>query len=132
MSYLLTIVAGTGDSIETDRITRDLQRTINRQTDIRAALPAVEAEAGSKGDPVTVGTLTLAFLTGGAAVALANVFKAFFERNKHLKFEIKKADGSFFSFDSQNMSKSEVAVTMDRLSRFLEEQSLDERWPEEK
>src|SRR5690242_11089284 len=50
-------------------LTRELSLTLNRETDVRAQPAGEPAATGTKGDPITVGSLALTFLTSGAAIA---------------------------------------------------------------
>ena len=74
------------DSLTADEIqnmTRALNNTLNRETDIGAALSEQAAGPGTRGAEIEFGTIALSFLSSGAAVALFNVLKSYFERKTH-------------------------------------------------
>ena len=70
-------------------LTRELSTTLNRETDVAAAMPEARPEPGSRGDPAILHTLLLTFMTSGAAVAMFQVIKSYVERNKSLTMTIK-------------------------------------------
>lgn len=101
-------------------LTRELSQTITQETDISTHLPVGDTVPGAKGDPVTIGTLALTFITSGAAVALFEVLKAYFSRDASLKIAFKKPDGSEVSVSSQNMEPDHIQETIVQLKKILE------------
>lgn len=101
-------------------LTRELSQTISQETDITSHLPTSDSAPGAKGDPITIGTLVLTFLTSGAAVALFEVLKAYFSREENLTIAFKKPDGSEVSVSAQNMEPDHIQETIAELKEILE------------
>lgn len=97
---------------EVQALTYDLAASINRRTGVHAELPEGEARAGERGDPVTLGTIALSFITSGAAVALFQVFKAYFERDENLEMSFERADGQKMTIRSENVSAERLDETV--------------------
>jgi hypothetical protein len=93
-------------------LTRELASSINRRTDIRAELPESETRPGERGDAVTVGAIVLSFLASGSAVALFQVFKAYFERDESLEFAFERPDGRKLTIKAANMSAERIDDTV--------------------
>ena len=68
-----------------------LIHTLQTESDIQAELPQPGTQAGAKGDPVTIGTIALTFISSGAAVALFKIIEAYLSKNSSLDFELEKA-----------------------------------------
>jgi len=93
-------------------LTRELASSINRRTDIRAKMPEGEARPGERGDAVTLGAIALSFLTSGAAVALFQVLKAYFERDESLEMAFERPDGRKLTIKAENMSTERIDETV--------------------
>jgi hypothetical protein len=90
-------------------LTRELCTTINQQTNVRASLGEQKSGVGTKGDPITIGSIVLAVLgTGGGAVALINVFKSYVDRSKELCIKLKKPSGEEIELSSKNIDGDEI------------------------
>lgn len=89
-------------------MTRELAGAINRSTDVSADLPEGETAPGHRGDAVTLGTIALSFITSGAAVALFQVLKAYFERDESLVMEFERPDGRKMIIKAENMSAERI------------------------
>jgi hypothetical protein len=92
------------DDEDLQALTRELCASIAEETDIPAEIPSGAVAQGTKGEPVTLGVIALAFLTHGAAVALCNVFKAYVARKRLLKIALTKSDGTVLKLEAQNGS----------------------------
>jgi len=114
----LIISSSETDPHNLQEITRDLCKTINRETDIEAAIPESPGVAGSKGDAITIGTIVLGFITGGGAVALINVLKAYIDRGNQLemKFEM---DGRSLTINAKNVDSEEIDRTFEKAQEFF-------------
>jgi len=104
-------------------LTGDFYQTLQRETEVQASWPEQAGGAGSKGDPLTVGTLLLSLASSGAAVALINVFKAFFERNSSIEVELQRDDGSKVRIRAENVRGAQLQHTLDTLRDFAGGQS---------
>ncbi|MCX6632757.1 MAG: hypothetical protein NTW28_34590 [Candidatus Solibacter sp.] len=92
---------------ERQELARDLVRVLNRETDITAALPeAAPAPLGSRGDPVTIGTIALTFLTGGSAVALIKVLETYLKS---------------LSIHAENLRTDQIEQTEELTRQFFQE-----------
>ena len=100
-------------------LTRELCAQLNEQQDVDAEIPTAAAEAGAKGDMVTMGTLALTFMTSGAAVALFNIAKAYFERDKSLVIKLTNDEGQEFAVTAENLSAGQVDQTLKLAKNFL-------------
>ena len=99
-------------------VTRDLCKTINRETDIEAAIPESPGVPGSKGDAITIGTIGLGFITGGGAVALINVLKAYMDRGNQLEMKFEK-DGRSLTINAKNVDSEEIDRTFEKAQQFF-------------
>lgn len=84
-------------------LTIELRRTLIDETNIDAELMEGVTEKESRGEPITLGLIALTFLTSGAAIALFNVFKTFFDRNTSIELELTKDDGSKLNIKAENI-----------------------------
>lgn len=98
-----------------------LIHTIKSESDIQAALPHLDTQPGAKGDPITIGTIALTFISSGAAVALFKIFEAYLSKNSSLDFELEKADGSKLKLNAANLSSKSTNAVLTQLTAFLEE-----------
>lgn len=74
----------------------DLTRQLHRdllQARVEAARPETRAEPGDRGDPVTIGAIALAALSGGSIAAVINCVKALIEREKTVRVVVTTPDG---------------------------------------
>jgi len=100
-------------------LTRELSLTLNRETDVRAQPAGGPAEPGTKGDPITLGSLALTFLTSGAAVALIKVLETYVGRKRSLEVELARPDGKKLVIKSQDLAAGQIQETENLVSRFF-------------
>ena len=102
---VVTLALSSKDLNEEDlqELTIELRRTLVDETEIEAELVEGPSEKGSRGEPITLGLIALTFLTSGAAIALFNVFKSFFDRKKYLEVEMIKEDGTKINIKAENI-----------------------------
>ena len=99
-------------------LTEEICLKINRETDFQASLKESENKSGTKGEPIAIGEIILAVLgTGGAAVALINVFKSFVERSSELSVKLKKQNGGELEINSKNINSNEIKSIIDGFLR---------------
>lgn len=103
-------------------ITRELCQTINAETDVAAELQHGAPVRGGKGEPITLATLALTFFTSGAAVALFEIFKAYFERNASLKVVLNRPDGERLEIGAENLRSGQIDETLALAGRFLDKE----------
>jgi hypothetical protein len=119
MQVKLALAAETLSAEALQDITRDFRRTLGRETDVVASEPAAAPVAGAKGDPVTLGVLVLTFMTSGAAVAMFEVAKAFFQRNAGLVMEFEREDGRKLKIKAENLRPNQIDRTMTVTQEFF-------------
>jgi len=119
MTQTLTVTSGRMDADDVQALTRDLVASINRNTDARAAIPEGESAAGERGDPVTLGMIALSFITSGAAVALFQVAKSYFERDRTLELAFARADGKTMSIKAENMDPDRIDAAIAMAETFF-------------
>lgn len=108
MAENLIITSARLKSTDLQALTRELVSSINRHTDTHAEIPEGEARPDERGDPVTLGAIALGFVTSGAAVALFEVIKAYFERDESLEMSFERPDGRKLTIKAQNMSSERI------------------------
>jgi hypothetical protein len=86
---------------------RQLSREMQARADVKTEQARGPAQAGAKGEPITIGALLVTFISSGAAVAALNVLKSWIEKDKSLSFTIKKADGTEITVNATNMEEAE-------------------------
>ena len=123
MPISLQIAAPGLSEDDLQQVTQELCKTINDETDVSAELQYGAPVRGGKGEPITLATLALAFLTSGAAVALFEVLKAYFERNASLKITLKRPDGHTLELGAENLRSGQIDRTLALAEDFVGEGS---------
>jgi hypothetical protein len=109
MNLTLNLSSNELDNEELQTLTRQLCDSIANETDIKAEIPSGAVAQGTKGDPIILGVIVLSvFGSGGAAVALFEIFKAYFSRNSSFTIKAKKADGTELEISAQNMKLEQI------------------------
>jgi hypothetical protein len=117
MNLILNLSSNELDNEDLQALTRELCDSIADETNIKAEIPSGTVVQGTKGDPITLGVITLAFLTKGAAVALFEMFKAYLSREPSLVIKLVKPDGTTFEFSAKNMTPEQMQAFLSQLSR---------------
>jgi hypothetical protein len=115
MNVTLNLSSSELDGEDLQNLTRQLCDSIVNETDINAEIPSGVVQQGHKGDPITLGLIALTFIKSGAAVALFNVLKAYFERNSSFTIKAKKADGTELEITAQNMKLEQIQALLSQL-----------------
>ena len=102
-------------------LTRELSKTLNDETEAKATLPEETGESGSKGDPITLGTIILTALTSGTVVALFNVIKSYIERKPSLELEFTRKDGQQLKIKAEQLNKDQIDQTIQLANDFIGE-----------
>lgn len=108
MAQTLIVASERLEPAEVQALARDLVSSINRHTDARAEIAEGEGRPGERGDPVTLGAIALGFITSGAAVALFQVVKAYFERDETLELSFERSDGRKLTIKAENISAERI------------------------
>ncbi len=102
-----------------DRDTRALLRQISEAVDPDVSLPAGPAEPGTRsGDAVMLGEIAMVLVSSGAAVALLDIFKAYFARKRGAKFSVTRADGARFVIEADDVSGDQFEKCVSRVEAF--------------
>jgi hypothetical protein len=118
----LTIGCDELDDSRVDAMARGMARSLREAGVDAAPAPASDITPGAKGDPVTLGTIVFALIgSGGVAVTLLQVLKAYLERKSTLRFEITRADGRKVSLDATWFSPAQLTQTHNIIAGLLEE-----------
>ena len=109
MDAVLSIRSDEYDAEGLQRVTEDLCRALNRETDIAATVAVEPEQSGTKGDMLTVGTIILALLGGrGVGRALVEVLNTYVGRGRHLEIEIKAKGGEIMKFKGDHLTPDEL------------------------
>jgi Effector Associated Constant Component 1 len=112
----------TADDLDDDdlqHLVRDFAATVTAETDISAELATGASAPGTRGDPITLGTIALSFLSSGAAVALIKVLETYVSRRPSLEIELSRPDGAKLSVKSQDLNSEVLAKTQQTLLKFF-------------
>lgn len=101
------------------QVTRDLCQTINDETAISADTQVGKTVPHGRGEPITIGLLALTLLTSGTAVALCEVVRAYFQRNKSLKVVLKQPGGALFELSAENLRAGQYNQTLALAKEFV-------------
>jgi Effector Associated Constant Component 1 len=89
---------------------------------ISASMLSMNAGKGVRGDLVSAATILLTLIgSGGVVVTLIQVLKAYVERDRHLRINIKSKDGTSVEIDGSNLNGRQLNETTDMLIRILGE-----------
>ncbi|MCP5088805.1 MAG: hypothetical protein GY952_18610 [Rhodobacteraceae bacterium] len=91
-------------------LTRSLRADLLKYTDAEVDFPQAKAEAHQKGDVISIGTLLISAMTSGTAVALFDMLKAYFDRNKGIKIKLQRADGTEMEIDATTAKAAEPMI----------------------
>lgn len=119
MEVTLSISSEELSDSQIQALTKDLCRTIPKETDIEAELVEGTTQKGAKGEPITLGLIALTFLSSGVAVALINVLKSYFERETSLEVNLRRKDGAKLMINAKNMRSDQIEETFNRAKEFL-------------
>jgi hypothetical protein len=119
MTIALSLSSNELDDEKIQGLALDLCKTLERETDVVAKLAEGSSLPGTKGEPIILATIILSFITSGAAAAMFNVFKSYFDRNSTLDMELQRKDGRKFRIQAQNVSPKQFDHTIKQAKEFL-------------
>jgi hypothetical protein len=120
MSLRLSLVSAELDAGDLQALTRDFCNTANQEDGLSVELVHEAAPTGTRSvELVQIGNLALTFLSSGAAVALINVCKSFFERSSSLEMSVEREDGKKLSIKAQNVRSDQIAKTLETVREFF-------------
>lgn len=97
------------------QLTRDLERDLSR-AGIRARTVETPPIPGERGEPITLGVLALAFITGGSVKAMIECLKAYLSRERTLNITLTRADGARVEVTAHNVDTPAVRETLEMVS----------------
>ncbi len=115
MNLTLNLSSNELDNEDLQALTRQLCDSIADETEIKAEIPSGAVVQGTKGGPITLGLIGLTFLNSGAAVALFEIFKAYFNRNSSLTIKMIKADGTPLEITAQNIKLEQLQALLSQV-----------------
>ncbi len=121
MDSSLQLTASDLPDEDLQKLTLELSKTLNDETEAKATLPEKSGGPGSKGDPITLGTIILTALTSGTVVALFNVIKSYLERKPSLEFEFTRKDGQQLKIKAEQLNRNQIDQTIQLANDFIGE-----------
>ena len=121
MNSTLQLTASDLSDEDLQKLTLELSKTLNDETEAKATIPEKPGGPGSKGDPITLGTIILAALSSGTVVALFNVIKSYIERKPSLELEFKLKDGQQLKIKAEQLNKDQIDQTIHMANDFFGE-----------
>jgi hypothetical protein len=97
------------------RLARDLQRDLSRAGVQTQAVEAPSAP-GERGEPITLGVLTLAFVTGGTVKAAIECFKTYLSREHALTINLTRPDGIQVEVNARNVDAADVRGALEAMT----------------
>jgi hypothetical protein len=119
MNAHLSISTTDLDVEDLQAMARDVCEEINGKTSVNASLSEERDLAGTKGDIGLLGQIALTFLSGGAAVALIDLLKSYFDRNSSLEVAFERPDGKKLKILAENMGEQEIERTREMAREFF-------------
>ena len=89
------------------QLTRDLSRDLSR-AGMHPRTADMPAEAGQRGEPITLGVIALALITHGAVTALLECLKAYISRERGLIVKVTRPDGTQIEVSAHNVDTASV------------------------
>jgi hypothetical protein len=120
-SFRLQLTCSDLDESSLQAITREVAKSLRDESVGKATLLEPATHSGAKGDPITIGNIVLALVgSGGVAVSLVQVLKAYVERKQTLTVELVKPDGTKLSFTAENLAdKDQMQNAGSVVERFI-------------
>jgi hypothetical protein len=92
---------------------------INSEKIGAASLTEGTGSQGNKGDPITLGVIAITLIKSGAAVAMFNVLKAYFQNRATIDIELTNAAGDVLKLNASNLAGQPKDV-VDKIRGLLE------------
>jgi hypothetical protein len=119
MDLNLTVGDATLDAEDLHSLTSELRKSITTHTDADASIVTGKALPGTKGDPITLGTLALALITSGTVTGLVTVLQTFVARRPTIEFEVTRPDGQILKLKGDQLKAAHVTQTITVLEDFV-------------
>jgi hypothetical protein len=121
MNAVLSIMCDELSDEVIQKLTFDITKTLNAETDLTAEIAEHSGKYGQKGDAITLGHIALTALTSGTVVALLKVFQTMIGQRASLKFNLKKNSGDTVTVDAKNLSPAQYDQTLKMVTGFVGE-----------
>jgi hypothetical protein len=110
---VVRLVAG-DDQEKSFSLSREFSSDVARLSGVVSRTPPAAApEPGKKGDPITLGAIIIAAVSGsGALTALVNTIGSYLARDRRTEVEIQTADGRKVRISSQAFKPAELEETL--------------------
>ena len=105
-----------------DRQTRSLLKDFRQIDGVNASIAENAAVSGSRGDPISVGTIVLAFFSGGGVAAVIQALGEWLKRGENRKVVLKvSVDGNTFEteFPSSGVTQKELLELTEKIKLLL-------------
>lgn len=119
METSLFVAASSLSSEEVTGLTDELCKAIQENENVSAEVSKSVASSGAK-DAIAFGTIVLAFISSGAAVALFETLRSYFDRTPSLELRFEKENGDKFLLRSKHMRGPEFAKSLDAARTFFQ------------
>lgn len=122
MDITLSIDSPELDQEEIHELTRHISNKLNDEVD-NAGVKLLEQEGqiGTKGDPLTIGTIILTLIgSGGVAVSLINVLKSYVDRKDTIVIKIKSKNGDEVEINANNLSATQINETIKKTTKLVD------------
>ena len=122
MKVTLSISSNELNDLEISDFARDLLATLMETPGLDADLATAVREGGAKGDAVATGTIIMTLIgSGGVAVSLINILKAYVARGRKNKIRVKNSQGKQVDLEGTNLTASQIRKTTALLKELLGE-----------
>lgn len=95
------------------QITRDLSRDLSREGISSKPLDGEPPRPGDKGEPISIGVIALALVTGGTIKELIKCLTAHLSREKGLKVKVTRPDGLLVEITAKNVATAAVLEALE-------------------
>jgi hypothetical protein len=119
MEITLSITSSTHDEDFVQKLTRDLNKALNEETEIEASPAKGTSAVGDKGDPFTVGAIVVAILGSGGLGALLTSLKGFFDRSSTIEIELERKDGKKMKLKAADLDSDQAKRTLKIANEFF-------------
>ena len=121
-NVLLKLECADLDDSRIQGLASDLARSLRDEGVGEAAMQRDTAGRGQKGDAATIGTIVLALIqTGGVAVTLLQVLKAYLARKSTMRFELTRPDGQKIVLDAAWFGRHQLDTARSMIADFLKD-----------
>ena len=118
MGFSLFVSASRLSLEDVSELTDDLCETIQDDANISAEVSKNTASTGGK-EAIAFGTIVLAFISSGAAVAMFDALRSYFDRAPSLVLRFEKENGDKLLIRAKHMRGTEFANSLHEARKFF-------------